>query len=237
MGETSLKRAREWIDPLLGSLLDLLFPRRCAGCGRPGEVWCLRCQSQLEIFPQARCQHCGRNTRGMGVYCGPCLEALAHPPILSYARYRQPLRRALLSLKYRADMELAGIMAGWLRELWLGSGWEATMVVPVPLSPKRYRKRGYNQADLLASALAELIGIEHRTDVLWRSRETGSQVGLDYQQRWRNVAGAFQANAEKTAGDRVLLVDDLYTTGSTLTACAEAFTNADDVFGITVAKA
>jgi ComF family protein len=114
----------------------------------------------------------------------------------------------------------------------------AELVVPVPLHSARQRERGYNQSELLASALAESLGIRLVKNALVRRKNTKSQTGLTPEQRMRNVADAFEVKKPDTLkGKKVLLVDDVMTTGSTLRFCAEALlgAGADKVFGITCA--
>lgn len=157
----------------------------------------------------------------------------------SYARYQGPLVRAVLHLKYRPNRRLARRMAEWLAEICRREAWPLELVLPVPLSRRRQRFRGYNQAGLVASALAELLQVPFSADGVWRVRETRSQVGLDLALRARNVRGAFQADPGVIQGRAVLLVDDLFTTGATLAACAESLwaAGARQVFAVTVGRA
>lgn len=157
----------------------------------------------------------------------------------SFALYDGPLARAIVSLKYRPNRALARVMAGWLGEVCRREGWRPTLVVPVPLGRDRLRRRGYNQASLIASALADRLGLPMEDSALRRVRETRSQVGLDPASRLANVQGAFQADPGPFQGKHVLLVDDLFTTGATLAACAEALMDvgAEQVHGITVGRA
>ncbi len=114
-----------------------------------------------------------------------------------------------------------------------------SLVVPVPLGRRRLRSRGYNQAGMISEALAQLLGIEFREDAIRRTRETSSQVGLDHRARYLNVEHAFSATVDYVKDQRILLVDDLVTTGSTLSACAIALLDAgaSKVVGLTVARA
>jgi ComF family protein len=130
-------------------------------------------------------------------------------------------------------------MAGWLAEIYRREGWQATLVVPVPLGRERLRQRGYNQAGLVALELAKALGMPAEPEGLKRVRETRSQVGLDMLARLRNVEDAFQAHPPAIAGHTVLLVDDLYTTGATLSTCAQALITggAHRVLGLTVGRA
>lgn len=116
---------------------------------------------------------------------------------------------------------------------------DMNLVIPVPLGEDRLRFRGYNQVDLFAGPLAELLGLRYLPGALRRDRETRSQVGLTGDQRRVNLADAFRASAELVAGRRVLLVDDVFTTGSTGNACARALKEAGaaHVFLFTLARA
>lgn len=130
-------------------------------------------------------------------------------------------------------------MAGWLEEICRRERWQPDVVIPVALFRQRQRQRGYNQAELVASALAEFLAVPLAAEGLVRTRETRSQVGLDASQRADNVRGAFRASPAWVEGRAVLLVDDLFTTGATLAACAEALRGAGavQVFAATVARA
>ncbi len=147
--------------------------------------------------------------------------------------------KALVALKYRPNRRLAAVMAAWLEASFYQAGWEASLVVPVPLSQRRRNRRGYNQAELLADEFARRLHLplEHRS--LQRIRDTRTQVGLVPDERWRNVQGAFRATGSVLAGQVVVLIDDLYTTGATLSACAQALHEAgvERVHGLTVARA
>jgi ComF family protein len=130
-------------------------------------------------------------------------------------------------------------MAAWLAEVARRENWKPTLVVPVPLSARRLRRRGYNQMDLVAGALARLLDVPMGSGALSRIRETRSQVGLDPAGRRRNVEGAFEARRDDVEGSVVLLVDDLFTTGATLAACAAALHEAGsgEVYGLTIGRA
>jgi competence protein ComFC len=145
----------------------------------------------------------------------------------------------VLRLKYRADRRLGEVMGGWLAELWRETGWQADLITAVPLSAARLRHRGYNQARLLGDALGRQIGLPLHEAALVRGRETGTQVGLGPTERKQNVAGAFEAARQVVEGKAIIVVDDLFTTGSTLEACAASLINAgaSRVHGLTVARA
>jgi ComF family protein len=183
---------------VLGRLLDALFPPRCAGCGRLGTWFCGRCRSAVEL---------------VGPFQVAGLEAAYAGGVLT-----GPLQQALHAYKYRPRPQLAEALAQIVARVVDSPG---ALVVPVPLHPARARGRGFDQGRALARPLARLLHTEYR-DALTRVRDTPAQVGLGASERERNVGGAFQWSSPERPPVRVLLVDDVVTTGATLRACAAA---------------
>lgn len=233
-GRQTINAFQRWI----GAGLDLLFPIQCVGCGTSGSIWCSDCDALLERFVEPLCHTCGLPLATWSG-CPACRKIKPALPVRSYARYTGRLVQGLLHLKYRPDRQLASVMADWLVDLYHRSAWQATLVVPVPLSRSRLKQRGFNQSELLANELAKRLGLPLGEGRLRRVKETRSQVGLDPSERRLNVKNAFQAEPGAFSGMSVLLVDDLYTTGATLSACARAIRRAgtDRVWGITVGRA
>lgn len=118
-------------------------------------------------------------------------------------------------------------------------GWDVDIVVPVPSSIARHKIRGYNQAGLLAIPLALQIGRPYRTDILFKTGDHRSQVGLSYSERWKNVQDSFSADPRKAANRNILVVDDIRTSGATMESCARVLVEngARQVFGLTLAQA
>jgi len=220
----------------LEPFLEVLFPTRCVGCGAPGVVWCLACRSRLVPVESRVCLNCRRQLVGDAPRhkCGP-----GAPQAWAVAVYRPPLDRALTSLKYRPDARLARSLAESMAAVFRRHRLAATCVVPVPLSRKRRRERGYNQSELLGRALAGLLELPIVPPAVTRIRDTGSQVGLEAAERWVNVDGAFAADPSLVRDETVLLIDDVHTTGATLAACATALAHAGArrVIGLTVGRA
>ncbi len=221
---------------------DIAFPPRCAGCGQAGARFCAACQGSLTGLPASVCDRCGyplsADEAGL---CETCLRAApaAIAGTRSAAFFEGPLRLALHNLKYKRDIILADTLARLLVEAWRTYAVPGALVLPVPLSAQRLRERGYNQAALLARGFAELARLAYAPGGATRVRHTPTQVGLSAGDRWLNLAGAFKGEARVVAGRRVILIDDVCTTGSTLKACAEALTAAGAavVWGLTVARA
>jgi ComF family protein len=147
------------------------------------------------------------------------------------------MRKALHALKYTSDRPLAEELVRLSYPHWSMPTWTFDCLVPVPLGQERERSRGYNQAGLLADALSQTTRIPLTAGSLRRTRETPSQVGLSYDERKQNMTDAFHATS--VAGCKVLLVDDVCTTGATLISCAVALNEAgaERVCAVTLARA
>ncbi len=221
-----------------GQLLDLLFPARCVHCHRIGESLCPSCRSQIQLVTPPYCHRCGAS---LPQAQAPCIRCRVHPFQLDQNRavayHEGVLREAIHSFKYRRRAELAVPLAGLLQQHMQEWAPPVDVVTAVPLHPARQRQRGYNQAELLARALAVGISLPYVQGV-HRLRATADQVGLDARTRRENVRGAFGAEGDVFRGRRVLLVDDVCTTGATLDECAGALKaqGAREVYGLTVAR-
>ena len=219
--------------------LDLIFPPLCGGCGKPGSRWCRDCQHNVQHLVEPVCDICGISIDGLGL-CADCQAARPRYHILrSWSVFDDPVRNALHKLKYRRDVALGDALAAQLLKFTMNLKWPVEMIVPVPLGKKRLKERGYDQVNLIARPLALAAGIVYAPDGLVRIRETRSQVGLSRAERRTNVTGAFLAQGKRVRSRVVLLMDDVATTGSTLSSCAEALyaAGARDVFALTVSRA
>ncbi len=214
---------------LLGSggsaLLRLLYPPRCLGCGaRPTDDTAPLCRQCLNGLERA----------DPGVVAAelarlPDATALNHGFALWYFDKEGALQQMQHALKY-GNRPLYGRFAGRL----LGDAWDAAhpahrldALVPIPLHRARRYERGYNQSRWLAEGVAETLGVAVRVDLLTRRRATRSQARLSRTARWQNVANAFiVAKPEKIDGKRLLLIDDVLTTGATAAAAARVLRNA-----------
>jgi competence protein ComFC len=245
---TSL-RARLSLLGRLGGFL--LFPSDCEICRTPlvgpGErVVCRACLDGLKMTHSPFCLCCGRFFDGSGDshLCAACLER--RPSFArhrSVARYEGVLKDIILAYKYRGFEVLAGALGDFIirslgREEGLWSGLEA--IVPIPLHPAKERKRGFNQARLLARRLSQWTNVPLVNRRLVKVRPTPAQTSLEALARERNLKAAFRVRKPAgLAGKVVLLVDDVYTTGSTLRECSRELRRAGvkEVRAVTLAHA
>lgn len=214
-----------WVGNLV---LDQLYPPVCLNCEAPiadSNGLCGACFAKLRPITAPLCPVLGLPFE---VSLGPdtiSAEAIAEPPPFGRARaaviYNEVARTLVSRLKYGDRPELAQfcarLMAGAGHELW---GADA-LLVPVPLHPSRHRERRYNQSGELAAAIGKLAGVAVDPHLVRRTKRTRQQVGLSQDGRARNVAGAFAVHPDllvRLRGRRVVLVDDVYTTGSTVKA-------------------
>lgn len=210
------------------ALLDLVFPPVCAGCRRRGYHICPTCAQAVVPTPATLCGRCGRVQPQAVACCARCQgeTTTALHRVRAAGLHVAPLRDFIHLLKYEQRPELAAPLARYLVANLLQPDWDDLRarfdtVVPVPLHAERRKERGYNQSELLARGLCRQTGLPLRAELLERRRFTRSQVGLSAVERHANVEDAFVASPA-CAGRYVLLVDDVYTTGATLQACAQA---------------
>ena len=213
----------------------------CLGRVRPLELlaFCDCCQRPLSLASHAP----GPSTTlraSEAARCGPCRQGeTAFDCLRSFGAYDNELRQMIVLLKYSGVRSLARPLGDWLAVVVaqnpaLG---EVDAIVPVPLHSRRQRARGFNQAELIARELARWFPRPVKADWLARVKDTPSQTGLTHAQRIENVQGAFSAR-DKVDKARILLVDDVCTTGATLNACARTLkrAGAESVQAVTVAR-
>jgi ComF family protein len=219
--------------------LDLILPPRCVGCDKPGTRWCPECLEKIIRIDSQVCPRCGTPRYGAHL-CPICAgRPPAYTALRSWAAYAGSVGEAIRRLKYRRDLALADTLAAQMAPAAGRTGWSTDMVVAIPLGRARQRERGYNQAGLIARPLAQALRLPFAPKALARWCETRSQVGLTQEQRHQNVSGVFRAQGERVRGRSILLIDDVATTGSTLSSAAEALlaAGAAQVYAFTVARA
>jgi competence protein ComFC len=202
-------------------ILKLIYPPLpiCVACGKAfvsdyPVAFCRDCLDRIPFVTKPVCSHCDRPRRGGET--DPCRECQREP-----RAYEQAMAVAVYAGYLRELLHTGTILAVWAEnEIRLE---EIEVVIPVPLHPQKLATRGYNQAELMAEPLAAVLRCPLHTDVLQRVKPTVSQSGLSRRERQENTAGAFLvSNCPPVAGKRVLLVDDIRTTGYTLSAAARA---------------
>ncbi len=236
---------------LLHRLLDLLLPVACAWCraplrASPAPCFCEACWSDLPAMTGPVCPGCGRpfgSPEALSASpeheCGSCRQ---DPPrfdqALAAGAFEGPLREAVHLFKYRPMRALGRPLAGWMADrVRLVHALDA--VVPVPLHRSRLRQRGFNQAVLLGQVVADRFGLPHSFDNLARVRPTRPQVELTGKERTENVRDAFAVSRPaELEGKRLLLLDDVFTTGATLNECSRVLklAGARSVIAFTLAR-
>ena len=204
-----------------------------------GWRWCPDCQRRVPQIKRPFCEKCGIPTKG----ADKCEKCKSNPPayqmMRSWAVFDSPVQNALHTMKYRRNIGLGESFAAQMAEFFRSLEWHADILMPVPLGKNRLKERGYNQVALVARPLAYEVGLDYNPAVLWKARETRSQVGLTISQRQENVQGAYQADSQVVKRKSIILLDDVATTGSTILACTEALISAGakEVYVITIARA
>ncbi len=225
------------LSKLARSALDLVFPIHCTGCGREGGIVCTQCAADLERVAPPRCAIC--SAPGTDGVCDWCLQ---HPrgfeSLLSPFRFEGPIRDAVHALKYRGVRAAADSLGGLMAEYLQTPTVNADVLVPVPLHPRRLRNRGYNQSALLARAISARASLPVLDGHLVRIRNSRPQVEVtSREERRRNIADNFDCQHD-ASGLAILLVDDVATTGSTLSECARTLKDAgaSSVHALTLAR-
>ncbi len=230
-----LKRAADAVRAVLGTALDLALPPLCPACREPveGRALCPACWSKLSFITRPYCERLGIPfvyDPGPGILS---MEAIADPP--AYRRARAAVRfdeiaRALVhALKYGDRLDLAPMMGRWVSHAGRELLAEADALVPVPLHWRRLWARRFNQSAMLAAAISAESSVPIAAGVLKRVKPTAQQVGLSRTERAANVQGAFRVPPEAraaVAGRRLVLVDDVLTSGATVDGCARALLRA-----------
>ena len=225
-------------------LTDILFPRRCPVCGDivlpKGNLICPGCMAKLSWVRRPVCKKCGKEVLDETIeYCRDCARhKRSFDYGLSLINYDDTASRSMARIKYNNRREYLDFYSeAMVRKMGKRiRSMDGDALIPVPVHPSRLRERGFNQAEELARRLSVPLGIPVNTSVLKRERKTAPQKNLDSSGRLKNLEQAFTAAALPSAMQKVILVDDIYTTGSTIEACARVLrkAGAEHVYFVTI---
>jgi ComF family protein len=232
--------------------LTWLFPTRCMGCGQILPIQdrqqqrlrlCGHCQIIFEKLEPPLCSRCGHPlTESQSVGQGICDYCAARDYTFVWNKavflYEGTMRDILHDVKFRSRKQsVLGLGELWASVIDADCLPEGCVLVPVPMHKSKVRRRGYNQAELLARAVSKATGAALHADLLIRSVDTPPQSGLNGRERIKNVNGVFEVNKKYNVGGKVIcLIDDIFTTGASLNACADVLTDAgaDSIYCMTL---
>ncbi|MBI4726169.1 ComF family protein [candidate division TA06 bacterium] len=241
------------LKSLFHSLLNFIFPPFCASCHKnmlqqKSGLICDTCWDSLERWEAQSCQRCGMQVPSVSEDQAPLLCPKCRVPdwacadIRVIGPFKAPLADAIHLLKYSDRRSVVKKFSGYMEQLLAGAGHYQTadLILAVPLHPARKRERGYNQAQLLAQALGKLLNKPCPEKIIFRARHNRTQTKLNKQQRLENVRDIFTVKKpELVKGKRIILIDDVLTTGATIGSCASSLlaAGASQVLALTAAAA
>ncbi|MGD0022161.1 MAG: ComF family protein [Smithellaceae bacterium] len=227
------------INEVLRHISDIIFPPQCISCAAilqplKEKGFCSPCREKVKFLTGSLCPICGMmffDSPAASHLCGNCLE---NKPYFSSARavasYETIILNAIHQFKYGRNLSIGALLASFMADFSFPDleFKDYSLIIPVPLHIKKLRKRGFNQAIILAAAIGKKWQIPVNFSLLKRCKFTLSQTGLDKKERERNIKRAFEVtDRAKVAGRNIILVDDVYTTGATLNECAKILTKAE----------
>ncbi len=226
---------------LISKILNTLYPSRCPSCGSESDVFnhspiCASCWSKIKRYTGPSCSICAMPfSSEYSMICGQCMKKA--PPfskVINFGLYEGVLAEAINLLKFhdlkRLSKPLSRLLLG--HDLPVTDG-----IVPVPLNIKRLRERGFNQSLLIAKVISKNIGVPLLMDILLKKKETPPQIGLSAKERLLNLKNSFEVKGD-IKGLRLFLVDDVMTTGATVTECSKELmkARAKEVIVLTIAR-
>lgn len=225
---------------LANSFANVFFPPICANCKKPGALICAECITRVVWLHDLVCPLCGCELDRPAARCYACVKRpFPMQQVRTAVYFTEPISTFIHKLKYENTFALAPPLAEFMIQHWPQWSQPLDLIIPIPLHPDRQRTRGYNQSTLLAAYLCHHFDVPLVTTTLQRVRYTRPQVGLNAVDRHANVAGAFMADPSFIRGKHILLIDDVFTTGATLSAATETLltAGAQTVSGYCLARA
>ncbi len=229
-------------------LVDLIFPKKCLGCGKTGGYFCSFCLNRVSLEPERICPVCRKPSLG-GLTHPRCRSSQSIDGLTSTFAYQGVVKKAIIKLKYKFVSDLAQdlveLFLSFCGEDKVFSNWcrqKEVILIPIPLHPSRKRWRGFNQAELLGKMIASNLGIEFLPDILKRVKKTKLQVKLNKEERKKNLQGAFELNKNYKSliidHPSFIIFDDVWTSGETLKEAAKVLkrNGAKKVWGLTIAR-
>lgn len=213
-------------------LVDIIFPPACPVCGSPldynkgrKERICRKCADKLEYIKEPYCMKCGKQIEEeKEEYCYDCQRKKhSYDRGIAVYQYTEAIKQSIYRFKYQGKREYASFYAREAAKRYgrLIAEWKIDVIIPVPMYKPKKRRRGYNQAELIAQELGKYLNISVNTEVLERFRKTIPMKELNDVERIKNVENAFNIKTNVVKYKKVLLVDDIYTTGATIDQCSK----------------
>jgi ComF family protein len=217
-------------------LIGLIFPKICLSCGANGFSLCPRCQNKIKILKIDTCIYCGKISP-RGKICQNCKGKSSLTGVIVAAKYSGIIKKSIHQLKYDGNTELLQPLGKILIKKFSDSRISGQIIATsVPLHLTRKNTRGFNQSELLGKYMAKEVGVRYE-ELLKRIKSTESQIKFHRYERIDNLKGAFKAETKNLSGKKIILVDDVCTSGATLEACAKELRRAGarEVWGLVLA--
>ncbi len=214
---------------------------RCNACDEEifnGKYFCDSCEKSLPYIKENKCYHCGRNTAYAMEYCDSCIEKNVNfTKARSVFSYKAPINILIQNLKYENKLYLSNIFCDYFIETYLSNFSDTDFITFVPSTKKSLRERGYNQSEVMADKLSKKVGVPVVSTAI-KVKDTMHQVGLNAEERRKNLKGVFKLEKVDLKGKNLLIIDDVLTTGTTADVLAELYKKhgANKVYVLTIAS-